>query len=261
MKWPRTLVLATPGESESQFNKRYWLSDPDFREFLKYVAEDPENLLIDGLAQTLKEKFGLPIQDSNSPLTSTGIEQVRLTALELQKRIEAPERIFVAPYTAALETVAIIQKHWPATRNASIIKDGRLQSQDLGRAVLYHDPRIFMVLNQEQREMIGFYGPYHYRFPQGESIFDVRERTRGSIGALVREHGGNHIMIVGPSLVTHCLEANFLDNMPEEEFVEFWRQERDGNGHCHISAYRNTPKSGKERLEPIFRNQTFWQQS
>lgn len=258
MKWFRTIVLATPGESESQFNKRCCLSDPDFREFLKYITEDPDNLLIYGLAETLKERFGIPFRDINSPLTSTGIEQVRVTASELQKKIEAPEKIFVAPCAVALETAAVIQKHWPATRNAPIIKDDRLQPQDLGRAALYHDPRIFMVLDQEQKGMIEYYGPYRYRFPQGESIADVRERTRGSIGAWVREQGGSHIMAIAPGLVIHCLEANFRDETTEEEFIKSWREERDGNGHCHVSAYRNTPKSGKERLEPIFRNEIFW---
>lgn len=261
MKWPRTLVLATPGESESQFHRKSWMLHPDFQEFLRYITEDPENLLIDGLAQTLKEKFGLPIRDIDSPLTSTGIEQVRLTALELQEKIEAPERIFVAPCAVALETAAIIRKYWPATKNVPITKDDRLQPQDLGRAVLYHDPRIFMVLDQEQKGMIGFYGPYRYRFPQGESIADVRERTRGSIGAWVREQSGSHIMAIAPSLVIHCLEANFRDEITEEEFVESWRQERDGNGHCYVSAYRNTSKSGKERLEAMFKSKIFWQQS
>jgi len=180
MKWPRTLILATPGESISQARKRrLLLNDQDFLDLLKYLNEDPDSLLIDGLAQTIKERLGLPTSDLISPLTPEGREQVRLTTLKLREIMDCPERIFVAPCAMALETAAVIQKHWPAAKNTPITKDERLKAQDLGLAALYHDPRIFMILNPEQKEMIGLYGPYRYRFPQGESIADARERTRG----------------------------------------------------------------------------------
>lgn len=258
MKWPKFLTMLTPGESINQRQRKDFSQTQSFQDFLEELKRDPGSILAEDQARILKEEFGYPRLDFESPLTPSGIKQIKTTIERIRQEFEGPRRIFVSPCQVGSETVALIQNHWPETKNTRIIRDDRLRAQNLGRAALYPDPKIFMALDREQQEMVGLFGPYKYSFPQGESIADVRERTRGTIGAFVRDHGGDHILVVAPALVVQCLEANFQDGMSDDEFITSWRDERAGNGSGQISVFRNVLKNDKERLEAVYRKEHLW---
>lgn len=261
MKWPRELTLVTPGETELDLFQENLAADPDFLELMEEIERNPDSLSVETLAKSIKEKFEMEggLNDFNSGLTEdVGFSQAEKTGAILAETIDLPEKILVAPCIMSRQTLEGMTDGWPELKNVNVSEDERLRPQNMGIAHLYPCWEIFAILNPEQRDLMDALGPYHFCYPQGESMIEVRERTRGATGALVRDHGGNRILIICPARIVLALQANFETFSSEEEFVKFWLEKK--NGFCAVTFYTNPHpgKRGKERLRLEFNNRQLW---
>lgn len=260
MKWPRKLVLISPGETDFDvFQGEMW-RNPDYVKFVDEFAKDPSSLATEDLARTLREDVRPPSSEFSAILTENGRNQARLTGEKLMKIFgDQPERIFLGPCPMIRETLSAIEEGWTNLSKATRIEDERLRPQNLGLAHLYPDPQIFLALEKEQRRLMELLGPHHYGFPQGEAMIEVRDRSRGVTGAFVRDHPGNYIVVIAPARILIALQANF-QTLAEAEFIDFWLKAR--NGHCSVSFYTNPfgGKNSKERLRLEFQNQCLWEE-
>jgi broad specificity phosphatase PhoE len=71
--------------------------------------------------------------------------------------------------------------------------------------------------------------PWSVRFPGGDSLADVRARTRELWGRLVREHSGQTVLVAAHGHVNRVLLIEALDLRP----ARFWEIQQP-NGSCYL---------------------------
>ncbi|MCX6741540.1 MAG: histidine phosphatase family protein [Candidatus Parcubacteria bacterium] len=126
----------------------------------------------------------------------------------------------------------------------------------LPEALLYNDWRIFQVLHPEQRLLYEQEGMYRYRYPQGESIPDVRDRSLLMMNTIVRDWANKNVMLVCHHLNILALRAN-LDRLREKEFIRLDKEEKPLN--CGVTVYRGHPDLGQDgRLVLEFYNKKYY---
>lgn len=86
-------------------------------------------------------------------------------------------------------------------------------------------------------------GEYVYRFLNGESKADVRDRVRSFLTTLIRENAEQHVFVVSHHLTLLCIRAN-LERWDQEKFEEVDKNDKPIN--CGITIYRGDPKLGKD---------------
>ena len=85
-------------------------------------------------------------------------------------------------------------------------------------------------------------GIFFFRYPQGESVLDVRDRTRDMNSMLIRECSGLHVWLVTHHLTILSYRAN-MERLSPQEFIRLDEHEKPVN--CGITRYVGKPTEGR----------------
>lgn len=251
MKWPKSLVFIRHGESDYNALKKKKKSIPEYDEFCLIFDKDfnkaeDENWpseQLELLARKIWSKTRLLVGDYNTPLTELGHKKAYQTGIALSKIIEIPDIIYTSPYLRTKQTLDEIQKAWPELKKIKVIPEERIREQEHGLATVYNDWRIYYTLNPIQGLLFKLGMDYEYRYLNGESKLDVRNRVRSFIATLTRENAEQNIFMISHHLTLLSLRAN-LERWEREQFMEVDKKEKPIN--CGVTIYQGEPKQGKD---------------
>lgn len=243
MKWPKSLTLIRHDKSAFNALKENRKNDPTYQNFLEEFDKDPLSETTYKLALQMKEKNRLGMGDHKTPLAEGAGHQSIEMARNLKNIIELPDVIFVSPYERTYKTLAKMQEGWPELKDVKIVEEGRIREQEHGLALLYNDWRVFHTLHPEQRDLFALEGDYYYRYPQGESMEDVRERTRSWFGSMIRDFPEKNVLAVTHHLTILGVRAN-LERMNTAEFMDLDKNNKPIN--AGVTIYRGNPDLGKD---------------
>jgi len=245
MKWPNTVTAIRHGESDYNVLKAAKNADPKYRDFKRAFnrrKKDPETAK--ALAEELMRlgSFVLGVGDHGTALTDKGVKQAQETGKNLSKIIELPDVVFVSPYDRTHQTLDNITHGWPELKEVKTIEDERLREQEHGKALLYNDWRIFHVLNPDEEALYDLEGSYYYRYPNGESVPDVRERTRSLFTSIARDYSEKNVLLVTHHLSILALRAN-LERLDAGQFHDLDENHKPIN--CGVTVYKGYPDLGQ----------------
>ncbi len=243
MKWPETLTLIRHDSSAYNVLKPQKARSSLYQEFIQAYETEPDSDRARHLALEVKEQFALKCADHNTPLANGAGFQAETMAKNLRERINLPDIIFVSPYQRTQSTLEIMTRAWPELKNVKTLKEERITEQDHGLSLLYNDWRVFHVLHPEQRELYNLQGSYRYRYPQGENIPDVRQRTHSWMNTVTRDYNEKEVLAVTHHLTILSVRAN-LERLDEYEFQRLDEEEKPIN--AGVTIYRGKPNEGRE---------------
>lgn len=295
-KWPEEIVMIRHGES--RYNAQDRESVSGYSEFVEQYQKEFETLTPAMLAsgkfpsKTLiklamkfqtnveeKSKYVIRTSDYDTPLTEFGNYQSETTGRGLSSLIRVPSKIYVSPYLRTRQTLEGITRGWPELGKVPLMVDERIREQEHGVRAIYADQRVYSVFNPQYALLRKLSTEYEYRHEGGESLLDVRQRIRGFVVTVIREHGGlpgtlkDHLIDLvqsryrvagkvfdtlgisadttpeGVLLVTHhltilAMRANF-ERWDRDKFIGANKLENRPK-NASITVYRST-KTGKHR--------------
>ncbi len=244
MKWPELMLLVRHDVSVYNILREKKSKSKLYQEFLSLFETDPDHEQTKTLAREVMVKFALGIGDAKTTLLDIESRRAKEVGVALRKkyRLKLPHIIFVSPYERTLLTLEGLKRGWPELREVKVVVDERIREQEHGLANVYNDWRVFHILHPEQALLYKMEGPYWYRYPQGESVPDVRERNRSWINTVTRDFAEKRILVVTHHLNILALRAN-LERWGAEKFIEV--DENDKPINCGVTAYRGNPNLGK----------------
>ena len=262
MKWPQYLGLIRHDTSAYNILKEKKKDDPLYKAFLREWNANPESRTTQALAHLVAEKFALGIGDASTPLADKEGKRAFTVGKALRQYFHfaflgenLPDIIFVSPYTRTRETLRHIGRGWPELQNVRVVEEERIREQEHGLSLLYNDWRVFHALYPEQARLRKLEGSYWYRYPQGESVPDVRERNRSWMTTLVRDFSEQRVLAVTHHLNILAVRAN-LERLGTEEFIHL--DETDKPANCSLTLYCGKGHLGKEgKFELEFYNKRF----
>lgn len=251
MKWPHTLTFIRHGESEYNALKLKKQDHVDYvrfcelfdRDFAKAKDENWPSEELKVLTKKVWHATNIPMSDYNTPLTKIGFEQAKKVGKNLKKHIEFPDAIYVSPYLRTRQTFAEIKKEWPELKKVTKISEERIREQEHGLSTVFNDWRIYNVMNPLQGLLYKLEGGYEYRFLNGESKSDVRDRVRDFLGTIVRERANENVLVISHHLTILSFRAN-LEHWDREQFMHVNINETPIN--CGVTIYKGNPHLGKE---------------
>lgn len=251
MKWPKTLTFIRHGESkynELKFKKQNHVDYVRFcelfdRDFVKAKDENWPSEELKVLTKKVWHATSIPMSDYNTPLTKIGFEQAEKVGKNLKEHIEFPDAIYVSPYLRTRQTLESIKKEWPELKEIKTISEERIREQEHGLSTVFNDWRIYNVMNPLQGLLYKLEGEYEYRFLNGESKSDVRDRVRDFLGTIVRERANENVLVISHHLTILSFRAN-LEHWDREQFIYSDKKETPIN--CGVTVYRGNPNLGKE---------------
>lgn len=258
-KWPGELSWIRHGESE--FNAKKKKVIPGMKEFRARFDEEFEKLdayavysgnfpspELKAMALKLLPLVAPDYSDYNTKLTEVGHEQAFQTGGKLSEYIKKPDVIYVSPYLRTRQTLNGLIKGWPELGKVKTYEDDRIREQEHGRRTAIGNAQIYFVLHPEDALLHKISTRYEYRHSGGESLLDVRGRTRSIIDTVIREHGGltktnKEVVPENALMVTHHLvilsaRAN-LERWDRERFIEADNSEPPVN--CGVTIYKGIP--------------------
>ncbi len=243
MKWPAHLIIIRHGQSVYNALRAQKEADPVYQQFRRAFSVNPEGPETVALARQVWEKFRLGVSDHNTPLSLEGETQARLTGAAIfASGLPRPDVVFVSPYVRTQETLRHMRAGGFDIGSAKVVAEDRIREQEHGLTTVYNDWRVFQTLHPEQRMLREAAGPYWYRYPQGESVSDVRDRIRSWQDTLVREYAGQVVYCVSHHLTKLSIRAN-LERLTPEQFIHIDEKEKPIN--CGITHYIGNPSSGR----------------
>ena len=297
-KWPNTITMVRHGQSLYNMGKPEDHPDkyPEFvplakkynEEFAQLDAEKvatgvfPSKELRD-LALRLVPKIAPKYNDFDTPLSDEGMRQAIVTGKGLPKVVPLPSVVYVSPYLRTRRTLEGLIEGWPELADVKLVEDDRVREHEHGKKPLYNVPEIFFTLNPQEALMKKLSTEYEHKYDGGESILDVRQRTRSFIEMLIREHGGSietfkdlfiektagsnlgdlmaklgvtadtkpeDVMILTHNFTILSMRAN-LERWTREDFLRNKKSQKPVN--CGVTIYRgqkNGGKRGKLVLDP-----------
>ena len=206
-KWPEETSMVRHGESKyNAFDRE---SVPGYEAFVEQYEREFKQLNPTTLAQgkfpspkllQLAIEFqtnadrmsaiAIQTSDYDTPLTKEGHDQSEATGERLPGLIQLPDAIYVSPYLRTRQTFDGLKRGWPDLADVPVKFDERIREQEHGLRIDYADPRVYSVFNPQYALLFKLSTEYEYRHEGGESLLDVRQRIRGFIATLIREHGG-----------------------------------------------------------------------
>jgi len=251
MKWPHTLTFIRHGESKynelgvkKSTRKSYEhfcrIYNRDFK-----VAKD-ERWVSNELKQLAEEVWhttNLSMSDYDTPLTNAGIIQAKKVGKKLEQAIEFPRVIYVSPYVRTRQTFDAIRSEWRELKKVKTVYEERIREQDHGLSTVFNDWRVYNVMNPLQALLYRLEGGYEYRFLNGESKMDVRDRVRDFLGTLVREHAEENVLVISHQLTILSFRAN-LEHWDRDQFIYTDKNEKPIN--CGVTVYRGHSELGKD---------------
>ena len=242
MRRPKELLLIRHAESAYNESKQAQESDAEYRRFWEMFENDRSNPELHSLASSLHKRYAVEYTDRDTPITSTGEEQARITGLRMRESGErCPDVIFVSPYLRTEQTLRILQEQWSELRAVTVYREERIREKDHGLALLYNDWRIYQVMHPEQGELQRRLGEYDYRFLNGENIPDVRLRNLSWLATLIRDFAGKRIMAVTHHMTILATRAN-IERLSPTQFLYLNAHEMPVN--CGITRYIQSPLLG-----------------
>lgn len=243
MKWPINLELIRHAESAYNVLKKKKAADPRYAEFVAEYKRDYTSALARALATEMKERYSLGVSDYKTPLTKEGLRHAMATGQALEHAAQLPEVILVSPYLRTRQTLEMLIKGWPELGTVKTVAEDRIREQEHGLSLLYNDWRVFHVFHPEQKLLHKLMNPYWYQYPQGESISNVRDRTRDVQGMLIREYANARVFMVTHHLTILSIRAN-LERLTPEEFLRLDENAKPLN--CGITRYVGHPELGHD---------------
>jgi broad specificity phosphatase PhoE len=256
-KWPQSITMIRHGETVYNLHKTEKVER--YPEFKKLFDEEFAKLTTASFARgqfpspELKE-LAIEVLDAYTPnhgdfdteLTDWGFEQARQTGVKLHSRVPLPKTIYVSPYRRTKETLRGLIEGWPELKDVRVSEDDRIREREHGKQAIFGDWRLMYVFNPQQGLLYKLSSQYEFRQEGGESILDVRKRTRDFVTMLIREHGGvpqvaeiqpipEDVLAVTHSLTILAMKANF-ERWNREEFLHQYKNNFPLN--CGVSIYR-----------------------
>lgn len=205
-KWPNSISFIRHGQSVYNTGKPEDNPDkfPEFvalhelykKEFAELDAERVANGAfpskeLRAMALRMVPKIAPNFNDFDTPLSDEGIRQAIVTGRELPKVAPLPSTIYVSPYIRTRRTLECLMEGWPELADVKVVEDDRIREHEHGKKPLYNVEEVFYPLNPQEALMKKLSTQYEHKYDGGESILDVRQRTRSFIEMLIREHGGS----------------------------------------------------------------------
>jgi broad specificity phosphatase PhoE len=243
MKWPESLTLVRHDTSAYNALKSQKKQDPLYRSFQTIYEKNPDSDEARRLAIEITEQYSLNVGDHDTPLAPKAGSQAKTVGEKLKDKIKLPDVIFVSPYLRAHLTLEKMKEGWPELSKVKIVEEERIREQDHGMALIYNDWRVFNVLHPEQRHLRNLQGAYWYRFPQGESVSDVRARARSWQNTLTRDYVRKNVVAVTHHLTILSLRAN-LERLNAKEFLRLDEEEKPIN--CGVTIYKGDEEKGTD---------------
>jgi broad specificity phosphatase PhoE len=251
MKWPHTLTFIRHGESaynELKEKKRIHADYDRFctvfdRDFAHAKDEAWPSEELKELAEKIWHETTLSMSDYDTPLTRAGLLQAKKVGKKLESSIPFPSVIYVSPYVRTRQTFEAIRGEWKELAKVKTVYEERIREQEHGLATVFNDWRVYNVKNPLQALLYKMEGGYEYRFLNGESKADVRDRVRDFLGTLVREHAEEHVLVISHHLTILSFRAN-LEHWDRDQFITTDKNEAPIN--CGITMYQGHPELGKE---------------
>lgn len=239
-KWPRRLRLIRHIESEYNILRPLKAEDKLWQRFVKSYEGNPRSRRTRELALGVIKKYALPRGDHNTKVNEEAVE----TAIQTGRALagDLPDIIYVSPYERTNRTLEGLIQGWPELGSVPIVQDERIREQEHGLMLLTNDWRAFFALNHAQLDLRERDGRYWYRYPNGESVPDVRLRLKDFQETLVREHAGQDVLVVTHHLVIVALRMN-LERLEWHEFPRLDEDEKPIN--CGVWTYESTPGTGR----------------
>lgn len=265
-KWPASVTLIRHAESAFNKSKTERKENPAYQKFAElfdqeYAAisfakvirkEFPSAELL-AMTMELVDTLEAPdYSDYDTPLSDQGKLQAFKTGQYLDDNITLPDAVYVSPFLRTRQTLEQIQEGWRRLKDVKTIEDDRLREQEHGVKTMFPDGKIYLVMNPQQALLRKFGTDYDYREEGGESMLDVRDRVRGFINTLIREHGGledgivttpENVLMVSHHLTIMATRAN-LERWDRAKFLD-----EDKHNHpinCGITIYKGYPQGSPE---------------
>jgi broad specificity phosphatase PhoE len=204
-KWPNSITFIRHGASRYNLDKPQDHPEkfPDFaplrakydEEFAQLDAEKvatgifPSKELRE-MAIKLVPQIAPEFNDFDTPLSDEGMHQAITTGRSLPGVTTLPAAIYVSPYLRTQKTLEGLIEGWPQLGDVKVVEDDRIREHEHGKKPLYNVEEVFYTLNPQEALMKKLSSVYEHKFDGGESIFDVKQRTRSFIEMVIREHGG-----------------------------------------------------------------------
>lgn len=211
MKLAREIhTLIRHDETAHQARQIAKMDYPVYRAFRKAYDRNKDSettrRLANEVAQTISSDYGeynIPLLDEKDGQ----ISRAQRAAQKLMSLIPLPDVIYVSPTSRTIKSLERMIKGWPDLRNADIRVENLIRERDLGLAWLFCDIKVFEALNPEEAERKRVSGDYHYSYPSGESVVDVRNRVARWSEKLEQE-GAPHVLSVGHRVNILAFRAN-----------------------------------------------------
>jgi ribonuclease H / adenosylcobalamin/alpha-ribazole phosphatase len=242
MKWPASITLVRHAQSAYNELRQKKEADAEYGEFRRCFERDPDCEESRALAERVAPKFALGVSDFHTPLTAEGQAQAEKTGRGLDGLAPRPDVIYYSPYLRTRETLRLIRTGWAGLEGVRTVEDDRIREQEHGLSLLYSDWRMFHVFHPEQRRLYALLGAYWYQYPQGESVSQVRDRCRSFTTMLLREHAGEHVLVVTHHLTILSFRANY-ERLTPDEFLRIDEEEKPFN--CGVTLYRGDAQAGR----------------
>jgi len=174
------------------------------------------------------------VPDHMLHLTATGRQQA-LDAGQRLRSILGTESVkfTVSPYVRTRETLNGILQAWPG-ESPAVREDVRIREQEYGN----FDSPDMRALHVEKRK----FGPFFYRFPEGESIADCHDRASLFVESLYRSWDDNQTM--NQVIVCHgmmiLVTLMRLLRLPIDEFSRL-----DALRNCELVVLQRPPADPK----------------
>jgi probable phosphoglycerate mutase len=250
VKWPATLTFIRHGESAYNVLKARKEADVAFQGFKgrfdrEFADASDDRWVSDGLltlARRVWKTISVPFGEYDTPLTQEGFSQAVRTGERLHELIEVPDIVYVSPYIRTMQTLEGLTASWPALKGRPTVPEERIREQEHGLSAVYSDWRVYFVFNPLQGLLYKVQGDYEYRFLNGENKPDVRDRSRGFLSTLIREHAERKVLVISHHLTLLSFRAN-LERWGREEFIETDHNDKPIN--CGVTIYKGNPQQGK----------------
>lgn len=249
MKWPSSVMLIRHDTSEYNVLRDKKKLDSDYLNFLEAWDRDSHSEETRKLAMIVKNKFSLNVGDARTKLADKDGKKAFETGVALSKKCKVPDVIFVSPYNRTKLTLEHLMRGWKKLKKVQVFEEERIREQEHGIANLYNDWRVFHALNPDQRELYQIEKSYWYRYPQGESVPDVRARIRNFMTTLSRDWNNKNVLLITHHLSILAFRAH-MERLSADEFI--WLDEKDKPINCGVTLYKgheNLGKNGKLLLE------------
>ena len=258
MKWPRRVTLVRHGHSGFNRIKEIQKQDPEYLKFVELFEKEMKtekfpqwmNLWPDScvspelldMAKKMLAKYKLDYGNRETPLAELGWQQAQKLGALLKAKITLPDIILTSPYLRTRQTLWGAILGWPDLVNVKAENEPLVREIDTGISNLFGNWRIMETFFPEQRFLYLKEGEYDYRYPQGENIPEVEQRSRELSSKLIREFRGKDVLIFSH----HITILSFVSTQARwtpEQFME--SNEKNPIKNCSYTIFECDPKAGK----------------